>query len=119
MAWRFTGRAKVDPNNPQAFAVCDRCGFWYNHKDLKWQFQWMGPQLQNTRLLVCDTCLDVPQEQLRTIILPPDPMPVLNARPENRIADFVSYLVTEDGAFLVTENDDLLVTENSNPGVLP
>lgn len=25
-------------------------------------------------------CLDVPQEQLKTILLPPDPMPLLNAR---------------------------------------
>jgi len=27
--------------------------------------------------------LDVPQEQLRTIILPPDPVPIQNPRPEN------------------------------------
>jgi len=27
--------------------------------------------------------MDVPQEQLRTIILPPDPPPILNARPPN------------------------------------
>lgn len=116
MAWRFTGRARVDPDNPKAFAVCDRCGFWYNHVDLRWQFQWMGPQLQNKRILVCSTCLDEPQENLRTIILPPDPEPVLNARPENRIADFISFLITEGDDFLVTEGDDELVTENSNIG---
>jgi len=33
--------------------------------------------------LVCKSCLDVPQEQLRTIILPPDPVPISNPRPEN------------------------------------
>jgi hypothetical protein len=31
--------------------------------------------------------LDVPQEQLRTIVLPPDPLPIPNARPENYVSD--------------------------------
>jgi hypothetical protein len=45
-------------------------------------------QLQNIKVLVCTvTCLDKPQEQFRTIILPPDPMPVLNARPEPYLID--------------------------------
>jgi hypothetical protein len=33
-------------------------------------------------MLVCEYCLDVPNRQLGTIILPPDPLPILNARPE-------------------------------------
>jgi hypothetical protein len=45
---------------------------------------WGGTHLYNQRLLVCyDKCYDTPQEQLRTIILPPDPPPILNARPPN------------------------------------
>jgi hypothetical protein len=32
---------------------------------------------------VCPTCLDVPQESGRTIVLPPDPVPVAYALPEN------------------------------------
>lgn len=76
------GRAKVSSSNPMALAVCDRCGIWHNFVDLSWQFDWRGPMLQNLRLLVCRRCKDIPQEQLRSIVLPPDPQPIINARPE-------------------------------------
>lgn len=81
MGWARYTHASVSRTRPRAFAVCDRCGFVYNHDELQWQFQWTGPKLQNLRFLVCKTCLDKPQEQLRTIILPPDPVPISNARP--------------------------------------
>jgi hypothetical protein len=74
------GRAQVSTRNPQAFAICDRCGFLYNHIRLSWQFDYAGAGLINKRILVCDTCNDVPQSQLRNIILPADPVPVQNAR---------------------------------------
>jgi hypothetical protein len=44
--------------------------------DLKFQFEWQGSQLQNLFILVCDECYDVPQEQLRAITLPADPVPI-------------------------------------------
>src|SRR5215813_3101997 len=78
-------RAATSRLHPRSHAICDRCGFRYNHDDLQWQYQWAGPRLQNLRLLVCKTCLDIPQEQLRTIVLPPDPVPIANPRPENYI----------------------------------
>lgn len=74
-------RAPVDPSHPEAQAICDLCSFLWPHKDLQWQFQWRGTQLANTRFLVCPDCLDKPSEFLKTIILPPDPLPVINARP--------------------------------------
>ena len=87
MAWRFTGRARVNPSSPEAFAVCDRCNFWYNHVDLQWQTEWRGDKLQNIRILVCQRCLDVPFELNRPLHLPPDPPPVRDARPENFYVD--------------------------------
>lgn len=84
---RQHGRAIVDSGSPSAFGVCDRCGFLYNHRDLQWQYQWVGTKLQNLYRLVCDGCLDTPQEQLRTIILPLDPVPIMNARPEDYVSD--------------------------------
>ena len=73
--------ARVDAQNPEAFAQCDRCGFWYNRSKLVWQNEWAGMQLYSTGVLVCfERCYDIPQEQLRTIILPPDPPPIVNAR---------------------------------------
>lgn len=70
------GRARVSAKSPRAQAVCMRCGFWYNRVDLNFQFDWRGTSLQNLYILVCDRCLDVPQEQLRAIQLPADPTPV-------------------------------------------
>lgn len=80
------GRATVDRSHPSAHAVCDRCSFRYNLSDLRWQWQWVGPRQQNIRILVCPSCYDKPQEQLRTFIIPVDPEPVMNARPENYVA---------------------------------
>jgi len=78
------GRAQISQSHPRALAVCDRCGFLFNQDDLQWQWDWkQGPRLFNLRILVCRTCLDVPQESGRTIVLPPDPVPIANARPEN------------------------------------
>ena len=80
-----SGRARTSPSNPQAHAICDRCGFRYNHAQLKWQYDWRGASLMNIRLLVCDLCYDEPQQQLRTIVIPADPVPIVNPR----IQDFV------------------------------
>lgn len=77
-----SGRARTSASSPQAFGVCDRCGIWYNHVNLRWQYDWRGTTMQNIRLLVCNTCYDTPQEQLRAIVLPADPTPILNPRVE-------------------------------------
>lgn len=86
-----SGRARTSPSNPQAFAVCDRCGIWHNFVDLQWQFDWRGAALQNLRLLVCRECLDTPQEQLRAIVVPADPTPIVQARVEPFAADETDY----------------------------
>lgn len=112
MAWRPHGQAVVNPNHPVSFAVCDRCSRWHNIDALTWQFQWAGPNLQNLRLLVCQSCNDVPQPQLKPRIIPPDPMPTLNARPEPFLIDDYDYRVTEDGDIRVTEDDVPRVGEN-------
>lgn len=106
------GRARVNPSAPRAFAACDRCGFLVNHADLRWAHDWVGPRLQNKRFLVCDRCLDVPQEQSRTIILPPDPLPIQNPRPNygdaNQYPDhFHGSLAADTGLFLVDPESDL------------
>lgn len=76
-------RARVSAKKPEAQAVCMRCGLWYNRVDLNFQFDWRGTSLQNLYILVCDRCLDVPQEQLRVIQLPADPVPVYFPSVEN------------------------------------
>jgi len=88
------GKARVSTRSPQAFGVCDRCKFLYNHSDLSWQFDWQGSSLVNQRVLVCSKCLDQPQQQKRAIIIPADPVPVQNPRPENYVASESNYRAT-------------------------
>jgi hypothetical protein len=86
-----SGRARTSSSGPQAHAICDRCGFRYNHVDLQWQYDWRGAALQNVRILVCNSCLDVPQEQLRAIVVPADPTPIMQARVQDFAAAETDY----------------------------
>lgn len=117
--WHPTGRATVNSARPEAHGICDRCGFRYLRRELVSQYRWAGTQVQNQQILVCTrTCLDRLQPNgLRTIIIPPDPVPVINPRPEQYQAEVNSILSTESLINLVTENGDYLVVEIGNiPG---
>lgn len=120
------GRAKVDANSPRAFAICDRCGFLYNHVNLHWQYDFRGRSLANLRILVCDVCEDDPQPQLKPRIIPPDPVPIMNARPErfqqyetnNRVTqgnsvDFWTGLPISNGDFRITQADTYRTTQQT------
>lgn len=92
------GRARISAKNPQAAAVCDRCGGVLNHVDLSWQFDWAGAGLINKRLLVCRSCTDTPQQQLRSIVLPADPPVIMNARPQNYVDASTDIRTTQGNA---------------------
>lgn len=76
----ISGRAKTNIRDPAGQAICDFCGFSYNHRNLVKQFQWAGAALVDTGYLVCSSCVDTPFEQNRVLILPPDPLPLINPR---------------------------------------
>jgi hypothetical protein len=84
MSWRPHPRgADVDPSHPRAWGTCQRCNMIFNLHKLDWQWDWAGLVMINKQLLVCPQCLDKPSEAARrAIILPPDPDPLFNARPE-------------------------------------
>lgn len=86
------GRATINPSDPRALGVCDRCGALYNLHQLRFQFQWAGTAMINKQVRVCPTCYDKPSEFLRTIILPPDPPPVWQPRPEPYLVDEVNEI---------------------------
>lgn len=109
---RTNGHARVNPARPQAFGTCDRCGGQYNLVDLRPQFQWAGLTMIDKRLRVCARCHDVPSEHLRTIVLPPDPVPVRDPRPENYALDEIDYRITEDGDRRITEEGDPRIVDN-------
>ena len=131
MAWAsITGRARVSTRNPQAFGICDRCGALLNHVDLRWQFDWRGAALQNLRFLVCNRCEDVPQQQLRAIVVPADPVPIMNARVQDYVSastdtrmtsgqntiDPVTGLPIIGGNTRITQaNDDRVLQETGEP----
>lgn len=89
------GRAQISSSSPRAAAVCDRCGFVYNHVDLQWQYDWAGAAVINKRILVCRSCLDQMQEQLRAIVLPADPMPIQNPRIQDYVTAETDYRLTQ------------------------
>lgn len=117
MSFRWRPKnAEVDPDNPRAWGVCDRCGMTWNLDQLQWQYAYQGStQPQNTRFLVCPSHLDPLNPQDMPVILPPDPVPVYNARPEPYALDETSWLTTEDGDILTTQDDDPFVTAIPNP----
>ena len=80
--------ARTNPRSPRGWATCQRCGFIYNLDKLVWQQQWRGTQLMSINLQVDPhKCLDIPQRQLGTIILEPDPAPLVDALPEQYPVD--------------------------------
>lgn len=81
MAINHSPLAPVDIERPEPWGICDRCARRWLRRDLQWQVDWRGLQLQNLWLLVCVDCYDVPQEQFRPIIIGPDPVPVKDPRP--------------------------------------
>lgn len=114
--WVNKSRGRTNNSSPRALGICDRCGGLWNNIDLRWQYDWAGAQLQNKRVLVCPECYDIPNQQLRSILIPADPVPIQNPRPqipadggpnapipEVIMADLPdTFLVTEDGDNLVT-----------------
>lgn len=80
-------RAEVDPQKPRAWGTSDRNGHIGNLHKFQWQFEWRGTHLINTRAYIHEDELDIPQRQLGTLIIPPDPIPLINARPENYAID--------------------------------
>ena len=117
------GRAKVSSRNPRAAAQCDRCSFIYNHSDLRFQYDWAGATLINKRILVCRTCEDTPQQQLRAIIIPADPTPIQNPRVPNYVQAASNTRVTSGQDSVNTNTGipvpggDTRITQNSNTRV--
>ena len=119
------GRARTSARNPQAHAFCDRCGGRYNHVDLSWQMDWAGASIINKRILVCQTCMDLPQTQLRSIVLPADPVPIMNPRPGSNATSATDVRVTSGNGSVdfwtgipVPGDEDTRITQDDQPRVV-
>lgn len=104
-----SGRAWASAFRPEAQGVCDRCGFRYLLSRMQWQFDYLGNRLQNTRLIVCDRCLDVPHVMTVPVVVPPDPVPVRNPRPD----DYALSLSNQTTLF--DQNLEIITDSNGAP----
>ncbi len=78
-----TGKfVKIDWNHPSALGICDYTGLVFNRKDLVKQMEWRGNALVWTGFYVGKPFAAKPNPQLIPPILPPDPVPILDPRPE-------------------------------------
>jgi hypothetical protein len=110
--------------------------------NLRWQYDWRGASMMNIKLLVCNTCYDQPQEQLRAIVVPADPVPIVNPRIQDFVTaesntrvtsgqntvDPVTGIPVPGGDTRITENNNTRVTQqtgeppgglNTQPGTDP
>lgn len=119
MSGGFVGyqRARISSRNPASLGRCDRCAFVYNLRELRFQYYWRGPTLQNTQFLVCPSCLDVPNQQDRTIVIPPDPLPLINPRVEDYAIETTNWLTTQDGQALLQEDGQAILTQGTISGM--
>lgn len=92
------GRARTSPSNPEAHAICQRHGGRVNRVDLINQTEWRGAALLPINIWVCRQCLDTPQENVRAIVIPADPVPVVLPFPEPFQSDETNAMTLTTGA---------------------
>ena len=112
-------RTTTDPH-AGPWTTCDRCSFVVSMNRMQFQYDYMGGSSpQNLGLLVCEKCLDDLSFQQKLLILPPDPQPIFNTRPENYVVDETNWLTTvEDEIYDTTSGDDYITT-TPNPSQNP
>lgn len=128
----------VDPSSPDALGICDYTGFVHKRSDLVKQMEWRGNAIVWTGFYVGRDYVDVPNEQLRPPILPPDPVPVQQPRlpqssnmafgsmsfPEHPIVgwgnipvfDFVAWSGSSNGVICLPINERRAALQNFNWG---
>lgn len=127
--WPENDGVSLNPNAPRGLGICDDCGRTYHLTDLRYQFQWGGDRLINLNLRVCQSCQDVPQMQLRSIILPGDPKPLRDPRPPSYTtpgtAEYLQWVTNLNGfnqytfqlgAISVTKANVLAAAEATDSG---
>lgn len=80
-------RYKVDMRNPLGYGICDKTQFIMRHCDMVKQMEYMGNDLQWTGYMVGKWYADKPNPSLRPVILKPDPVPLINPRPQQQQPD--------------------------------
>jgi hypothetical protein len=76
-----------DTKSPQGLAICDGCGFEVQHIHLREKKDYRGGSVPvGLSLRVCASCDDIPQPYYSRLLLRPDPIPLMNPRPDTQDA---------------------------------
>ena len=75
-------KATCDPHALDPYAICDISGVLVNHSTMRFQDILAGNAFVNTGLLVAPGYYDIPNEQVRALRIPADPVPIANPRPQ-------------------------------------
>ena len=124
MAWRPHPKySRTNPSHPAAWGTDDKSGFIFNQRDLQWQYEWQGVRLVNLRILTGPPFYDQPNRQLGTIILPPDPVSIMNARIEPYAIEEQTYRLEQSGQTRYQMNGIVRLESNlqgtTNAGTYP
>lgn len=92
----------IDVDNPESVGICDYTGFVFLRKDLVRQMEWRGEDLVWTGFYVGRPYADVPNEQNRVPILPPDPIAIVDPRPP-----FMSYITWDQDQDLFNQDTNI------------
>lgn len=85
--------------------TCSTCGLLWSQSSMSFQYNFRGGNTPiNTQILRCPRCIDGLQWQAKLIVIPPDPPPFFNTRPE-------TYAVDEAGP---TQDLAVVIILNSN-----
>lgn len=98
------------------WSTCDCCGMIVSGSELQWQMAYKGgPTPVKTGFLKCSRCLDGLNGQRKLLILPVDPAPFFNVRPENYAVDETNWMTTETEVIIDTESGQDVITNLPNP----
>lgn len=90
---KYTNMSK---RNPRAIARCDYSGLMVAHSSLQRQLEYRGNGLVWTGYWVASRFLDVPNCQNMNPLIRVDPVPILNARPDNVVDANVPQILELD-----------------------
>lgn len=108
--------ASKSPGLGSAWSACDRCGFQWNQRNLQWQYNFQGGSTpQNLRFLHCPLCIDPLGYQQKLIVVPADPSPLFNTRPEPYVVDETNWMTTQSGDIIDTQSGLNFVTSIPDP----
>jgi hypothetical protein len=82
MSSKFGKYGWINRNNPEAAGVCDRGGEIRKRSELMAEMMYAGNRLVPNGFLCCRFHIDKPNPQSRPYDLRPDPVPVVNPRPD-------------------------------------